>query len=155
MSKPLEDEKLRTVRDDFIERVSSIAQEEGFSRIAGRIFGYLLYEGGDHSFAELAEELEVSRGSISTNVRILTERGVIERVGKPGDRQLWYRAGTDAHAAVLLNASRRAARARRSIEKTIREMPRGPQRKRIKAYAAFYGAVEQGLLRMMDDIRED
>lgn len=65
-------------------------QNENMPRIAGRLFGLLLLEGGPFSFAELAERLDVSRASISTNARFLTSQGMIQRVAVPGDRQDHY-----------------------------------------------------------------
>ncbi|MDX1491747.1 MAG: hypothetical protein R3332_10700 [Pseudohongiellaceae bacterium] len=74
----------------FIEQMGVSSQEDGIPRIAGRILGYFIIYGGPVSFAQLADELQVSRGSVSTNARILTNFGFIERISKPGDRQDYY-----------------------------------------------------------------
>jgi len=74
----------------FIEQMGLSAQEDGVPRIAGRIFGYFIVHGGPVSFAQLADELQVSRGSVSTNARTLAAIGFIERVTRPGDRQDYY-----------------------------------------------------------------
>ena len=73
-----------TVSENFIERMGMIAQADGLPRIAGRIMGLIILEGGPYSFGELAKRLSVSRGSISTNTRLLENMGVIERTAKPG-----------------------------------------------------------------------
>ncbi len=144
------DDGAEALRDDFVERVGVISQAEGLPRIAGRVFAYLLYEGGDHSFADLAQALGVSRGSISTSARMLVDHGVIERVGKPGDRQDWFRASEDAFAGLLRNAAERAVRARQSVEKSLQAMPETTEAERdrlsrVRRYAAFYEAMESGL----------
>ncbi len=74
----------------FIEHMGLASEEDGLPRIAGRMWGFFVLHGGPVSFAELADQLEVSRGSISTNARILRDRGIIERVAVPGDRQDYY-----------------------------------------------------------------
>ena len=61
------------VRSDFIEKVGVIVQSEGFPRIAGRVLATLVYDGERVSFGALADRLEVSRGSISSSVRLLEE----------------------------------------------------------------------------------
>jgi len=74
----------------FIERSGLIAGREGFPRIAGRIFGLLLISPTELSLDEIATRLSVSRASVSTDARRLIEAGILERVGRPGDRKDYY-----------------------------------------------------------------
>ncbi|HEU4648052.1 MAG TPA: MarR family transcriptional regulator [Gemmatimonadales bacterium] len=80
---------------DFVERVALFFEDEGFSRIAGRIFGRLLLSAEPLSLDALAEELAVSKASVSTETRTLEHRGLLERVGRPGDRKVYYQVGAD------------------------------------------------------------
>ncbi len=74
----------------FIERSGLIAEREGFPRIAGRIFGLLLLSPTELSLDEIASRLSVSRASVSTDARRLVDAGIIERVGRVGDRKDYY-----------------------------------------------------------------
>jgi DNA-binding transcriptional regulator GbsR (MarR family) len=74
----------------FIERSGLIAEREGFPRIAGRIFGLLLLSPTELSLDEIASRLSVSRASVSTDARRLVDAGIIERVGRIGDRKDYY-----------------------------------------------------------------
>ena len=74
----------------FIERSGLIAEREGFPRIAGRIFGLLLLSPSEMSLDDIASRLSVSRASVSTDARRLVEAGIIERVGRIGDRKDYY-----------------------------------------------------------------
>jgi len=74
----------------FIEQMGLSGQRDGVSRIAGRLFGYFIVHGGPVSFHDLAEALQVSRASVSTNARALASIGIIELVTRPGDRQDYY-----------------------------------------------------------------
>jgi DNA-binding transcriptional ArsR family regulator len=74
----------------FIEQMGIMTEDEGFPRIAGRIFGYLLLERSERSLDEMAEELGVSRASVSTDARRLTQMGLLERRSRPGDRRDYY-----------------------------------------------------------------
>ncbi|EAU41382.1 hypothetical protein FP2506_01405 [Fulvimarina pelagi HTCC2506] len=78
-------------RERFIERMGEHMEMEGLPRIAGRLFGLLLVDPGTVSFSDLAERLGVSRGSISTNARLLEGKGLIERVAVDGERQDYFR----------------------------------------------------------------
>lgn len=63
----------------------------GGSRTAGRMLGWLMIcEPAHQSLTEMAEALQSSAGSISTQSRILETIGVVERVTFPGDRQTYY-----------------------------------------------------------------
>ena len=85
----------------FIEHMGMSSQEDGLPRIAGRILGYFIVYGGPVSFAQLANELQVSRGSVSTNARTLVSFGFIERVTKPGDRQDYYQLAQSPFVRLL------------------------------------------------------
>lgn len=86
---------------EFVERVGLKFEAEGLPRIAGRIMGVLLVSSEPRTQDELAELLQVSRGSISSNARLLERMGSVERVGQPGDRRDFYRLSGCMHARVL------------------------------------------------------
>lgn len=77
------------------------AQGDGLPRIAGRILGYFIIHGGPTSLSDLAEVLQVSRASISTNARMLRELGVLEATAVPGDRQDYYQLAPRHYLRVL------------------------------------------------------
>ena len=85
----------------FIEQMGVQAQGDGVPRIAGRIIGYFIVHGGPVSFAQLAQELQVSRASVSTNARTLSDFGMIEKVTRPGDRQDYYQLATSPYLRMI------------------------------------------------------
>lgn len=97
--------------EEFVERMGLIAEGDGLSRIAGRIMGLMIIDGGPLSFTELAEQLAVSRGSISTNTRFLEHLGVIERVARRGDRQDYFQLATAPYVRLLQGSVDRAMKA--------------------------------------------
>lgn len=90
-----------TDRETFIERMGLAAESDGLSRIAGRLFGALLLESEPRSLDDFAEQLAVSKASVSTEARRLVERGVAERIGKPGDRRDYYSLTADFFAQII------------------------------------------------------
>lgn len=90
-----------SARDRFIEKHALLMEADGLPRIAGRLAGLFLVEGGPISFSELADRLQASRGSVSTNTRLLVERGIIERVSLPGERQDYFQLATRPHTLHL------------------------------------------------------
>lgn len=101
---------------EFIERMGLATEAEGLPRIAGRLLGYLLLYQGPATFDELMEALKVSRGSVSTNTRMLEQLGVIERVTRPGERQAYFQLSDDPFRHVM---SRQVERLRKAREITL------------------------------------
>ncbi len=81
---------LQTAEERFIEGMGLALEEDRLPRIAGRLVGLLILSPQPLRFDHLAERLRVSRGSISTNTRLLENMGVIERVTRPGDRRDYF-----------------------------------------------------------------
>ncbi len=141
------DKKLATIRQEFIESIGLVAQAEGLPRIAGRLFGLMVFDQGPLSFSELAEQLQVSRGSISSSARQLEELGVIRRSTKPGDRQDYFQLSDNPYMTLLNLAANRANRAKETIARTLEQIPTKEKsiKKRIGDYSAFYNTMQQSL----------
>ena len=76
--------------DEFIEQMGLISQVDGSPRIAGRLFGLLLIEARPMPLHEIADRLQISRASASTNARLLASRNIIRLTAHAGDRQDYY-----------------------------------------------------------------
>lgn len=109
--------------ENFVERMGLLAQGEGLSRTAGRLLGLLVIEGGPMSFGELADRLDVSRGSISTNTRLLVNLGVIERTTKAGSRQDHFQIRPQPYLHLLEGHLQRLRSGRELIDETRKNLP--------------------------------
>ncbi len=136
-------EPINSIRAEFIEKIGLIAQAEGMPRIAGRVFGLLVFDGQAISFADLAATLQVSRGSISSSVRLLEERGLIKRTAKPGERQDYFQLADNPYATMIDRVTRSLSRAKGEISATIAKLPTTSTDvcDRLCAYADFYGTM--------------
>ncbi len=81
---------LREAEEHFVEGMGLALEEDRLPRIAGRLVGLLMLSPEPVRFDHLAARLQVSRGSVSTNTRLLENMGVIERVTRPGDRRDYF-----------------------------------------------------------------
>ncbi len=144
----------------FIEHMGLTAEEDGLPRIAGRMWGYFIVHGGPCSFADLAEQLAVSRGSISTNARILRDRGILERVAMPGDRQDYYQLTDkpfDRMMRVYLQRMRRTRAQASELKASLPQALRGPQDRlddMIRFYDRAASAFETIIERPQGDARQ-
>ena len=150
------DPQLAATRSDFIEQTGLITQAEGLPRIAGRVFGMLIFDGEAVAFGDLATRLQVSRASISTSVRLLEERGLVRRLTRPGERQDYFELAPNPYATLLDGLSRRTRATRDQIGATIRALP--PQADaagRLAAYAEFYAALDGAVSTALDSLKSD
>ena len=85
MTKTIED-----IRNDLIHAIGEKAEKFGFARIAGQLEGLLLFTNHPMSLDEMAERLEVSKGSVSTNIRLLERLKVVRKVYHKGTRKNYY-----------------------------------------------------------------
>ena len=84
-------------RADYVERWARVLESQGETRIGGRIYAHLATADAPYlSLGELAEQLGVSRASVSTNTRRLVLQGMLTRVPVPGSRAEHYAVTVDS-----------------------------------------------------------
>jgi len=147
--------------DTFVDRMGLIAEADGLSRIAGRIMGLMVLEGGPLSFSQIAERLAVSRASVSTNTRFLERVGIIERVAIKGERQDYFQLTKAPYARLLEGSVSRIKKAQGVVSDAKAELaPEDTQRRRrLDELGAFYEALatsfEDLVSRFEDEGRPD
>ena len=130
---------------NFIERMSLALESDGLPRIAGRIFGLLLVSEDAHSLDDLAAELRVSKGSVSTNARLLEQRGLLERVCRPADRRDYYSVPPDLFIHTMAQRLARWQRFHEAIGVARTSLPIRSQevRDRLEEYEQAYAFMSQ------------
>lgn len=94
----------------YAEQVGSYWESVGFTRAAGAIIGFLIVSDPAHqSQAQIAAALRLSSGSVSTQVRLLENVGLIERVRFPGERTQYYQMPEGAWWRVMESETDRIA----------------------------------------------
>ncbi len=86
---------------EFIENMGLFFERFDLPRIAGRILGLLLLASRPLTLDDMADALQVSRASASTNARMAVAFGMAEQVGVPGDRRDYYRWPDDGWGTQL------------------------------------------------------
>jgi len=141
----------------FVERMGLLLEEEGLPRIAGRLIGFLLLHEGSFSLDELAERLQVSKASVSTNARLLEQAGVLERTSSPGDRRDYYRMGADAWERTLRAAQRRWRTLQQTFDEASASLPPEMEagKRRLAEATRFHDRMIAGVERLLEESRED
>lgn len=147
---------MANTREYFIELIGLQTQNEGLTRNAGRILGLLMFDGAAVAFGELAEQLQISRGGVSTSARILEERGLIKRSNKLGDRQDYFQLADDPYVSILKRTYDQKVIARKEIETICDQLPETAQktRERLTNFVHFHRVIEDGLLEALSKLRD-
>ncbi|GAA2158322.1 MULTISPECIES: GbsR/MarR family transcriptional regulator [Glycomyces] len=93
-------------RDEVMAWVESVAafcvEEWGLPPITGRILGLLMIcDPPERSAGQIAEAIQASRASLTSNMRFLTTIGLVRKVRVPGDRTSYFRIEDDAWQKVI------------------------------------------------------
>lgn len=137
---------------DFVERVSLHLEAYGLSRTAGRMIGFFLIAGGTHSLDELSERLQVSKGSASTNARLLERRGLLMRCTRPGDRRDFYRLAENPWRNMFEVARSRMRDMTELFEESAQALPSEMEdaRRRLAEWESFYAFVLSDMNRRVE-----
>jgi len=77
---------------NYIEESGILFEQLGMTRMAGRVFGYLIVsDKSEASFDDIRLALKASKGSISGTTKQLINVGFLQPVSLPGDRKTYYR----------------------------------------------------------------
>lgn len=88
-------ETIQAVNNSTISGLGRLARFFGFSDVMGRLYGTLLLSPEPLSLDELGDTLEISKGSVSMNMRDLERWGMAKEVWVRGERRKFYKAESD------------------------------------------------------------
>ncbi|TVR18972.1 MAG: ArsR family transcriptional regulator [Anaerolineaceae bacterium] len=88
---------LATVHDSMLDGLGQLSDYFGFSKVMGQLYAALLLSSEPLSLDDLMERLDISKASVSMNIRTLEHMGMVRQVwlrGRSGRRK-YYEAETD------------------------------------------------------------
>ena len=88
-------DELARARDNLIQEMGRLSSFAGFNKAMGQIYGFLYLSPEPVSLGEIAEQLGISKGNASLNIKTMERWGLIQPSSKRGDRRDYYRAETD------------------------------------------------------------
>ena len=129
-------------REHFIQGVSRIAHFWGFPKGMGAIYGAIYLSPTSVSLDDLVEQVGISKGAVSTNVRNLERLKMIHKQFKVGDRKDYYTAETDFWKIVKAVISEREKsefdQALRSVGESLDILKRAKVSTKEKETLGFY-----------------
>lgn len=108
----------------FVAKVAAYWETLGLAPSAGSILGHLMVcEPAAQTQAELASALQISAGSISTQLGLLGNVGLVERVRVPGERGARYQLPQDMWTRLVLAEGERIVGLRRLAQAASAVLP--------------------------------
>lgn len=146
-----------TAIDRFIEEMGVITQQDGGPRIAGRIFGLLVTEGRELSLHQLSERLGVSRASVSTNARLLANKGLLRLTTHAGDRQDYYELAPGTYLHMLEQVAERMEKYAKIIGACAQQIESESEEvaQRVADLSNFYDRSAQFMDDWIANLRDD
>lgn len=143
---------------NFIEKMGISAQGDGLPRIAGRMMAWFVLNVGPISLTELAQALSISKASASTNARLLSALGVLERSARSEGRKDFYELSPDGYARLLEGYIQRMNERLEMIDELMPAVPasRSDVAGRVTEMREFYArAIDntQGLIERLRKAR--
>lgn len=102
--------KYSDARHQMIQTWGQLSTQWGISRTMGQIHALLMISPDPMTTDQIIEELGISRGSVSMNLRGLMEWGVVHKAFVPGDRKEFFTSEKDAWKMALQIARERKRR---------------------------------------------
>lgn len=94
-------ESLSDIRNDFVDRVGSLAASLGLNGAVGQIYAFLYISGKPESLQDIADGCQMSKGNASINIRELEAWGAVYRIKVRGDRRDFYNVNPDITNIVI------------------------------------------------------
>lgn len=88
-------EQVNELEHGTMETMGRITSFWGFSKIMGQLYGLLYLSPKPLTLDEMAENLSISKGNVSINIRALERWNMVRQVWIKGDRKDFYEAETD------------------------------------------------------------
>ena len=139
---------------EFIEQMGVLTQVDGGPRIAGQILGLAIVENRPLSLQEMADRLQVSKASISTNARHIARAGLLRLTTRPGSREDLYQLPRDPYRELLRSITRgfeEKAAAIAEIEQRFSE-DQADIRDRVHHLAEFHRTAAEVLVEWYDKL---
>ncbi len=145
------DINLQAVQDSMLDGLGQLASYFGFSKVMGQLYGALMLSAIPLSLDDLVELLDISKASVSMNLRTLEHLGMVRQVWVKGrgDRRKFYEAETDFWQII---SNILAGREMRDVERALHVMDDNASR--LSKSMANMSAEDQELAKLYLDRME-
>jgi hypothetical protein len=114
--------------DEFVQLTARYWESNGLSHAGGAILGLLMVcEPAAQTQAQIASALQISAGTVSTQLGLLLRIGLVERVRTPGDRRGRYQLPPNVWTRIFASETERIAGLRALAQAGLMALPASRQ----------------------------
>lgn len=114
--------EFREAKDKFIQAWGALGSQWGINKTMAQIHALLMVSAEALSMEEIMEELHISRGNASMNLRALMDWGIVYKEYKHGERREFFTAEKDLDELAVKIARERSKREIKPALKVLKEV---------------------------------
>jgi DNA-binding transcriptional regulator GbsR (MarR family) len=114
--------ELQEAKNKFVQTWGALGSQWGINKTMAQIHALLMVSVEPLTMEEIMEELKISRGNTSMNLRALIDWGIVFKESKPGDRKEYFVAEKDLDELATTIAKERSKREIKPALKVLKEV---------------------------------
>jgi len=112
----------KEAKSKFIQTWGALGSQWGINKTMAQIHALLMVSHDAVSMEDIMEELQISRGNASMNLRALMDWGIVYKEYKPGERREYFIAEKDLDELAVKIAKERSKREIKPALKVLKEV---------------------------------
>ena len=114
--------EFKEAKNKFVQTWGALGSQWGINKTMAQIHALLMIAPEPLSMEDIMEELQISRGNASMNLRALMEWGIIYKEYKPGERREFFTSEKDLDELAVKIAQERSKREIKPALKVLKEV---------------------------------
>ncbi len=114
--------EMREAQHKFIQTWGSLGSQWGINKTMAQIHAFLMVSIEPISMEEIMNELQISRGNASMNIRALIDWGIVYKESKAGERKEYFTAEKNLDELATIIARERSKREIKPALKVLKEV---------------------------------
>ena len=114
--------EFREAKNKFVQTWGALGSQWGINKTMAQIHALLMVAAEPLSMEDIMEELQISRGNASMNIRALMDWGIVYKEFKQGERREFFTAEKDLDELAVKIAQERSKREIKPALKVLKEV---------------------------------
>ncbi len=125
--------EFKEAKNKFVQTWGALGSQWGINKTMAQIHALLMVSAEPLSMEDIMEELQISRGNASMNLRALMDWGIVYKEFKSGERKEFFTAEKDLDELAVKIAQERSKREIKPALKVLKEVSIGVNEKSAEA----------------------
>ena len=114
--------EFKEAKNKFVQSWGALGSQWGINKTMAQIHAFLMISNASVSMEEIMDELQISRGNASMNLRALIDWGIVYKEYKAGERKEFFFAEKDLDELAVKIAKERSKREIKPALKVLKEV---------------------------------